>query len=157
MRKVRVTAPTSNSSTPIALSEGVFANHGDGLIFRGDVSGKVQMNVVDTAGTNFIGVPAASGMLSLDVVEDCGTTSTCAKTVLSNPIIVKGTVALSSGTPSTATITAPPFTATGSYVCIATDQTSTSALKVANASASSTVIAGPNTVTDTIGYQCTGS
>jgi hypothetical protein len=99
----------------------------------------------------------ASGSVSLAVAMDCGTTTTCAETVLTNPIVVKGTVSLSSGTPSTATITALPFTSTSSYVCTVTDQTAASALKVANASASSTVITGPNTVTDVIGYQCSGS
>lgn len=103
--------------------------------------------------------PDAGGILSLASVQLCGTTTTCAKTVQTLPIIVYGTVALSSGTPSTATLTALPFTSTASYVCSGTNQTTATnnLIKFANASASSTVITGPNTLTDVIGYQCVGN
>jgi hypothetical protein len=97
------------------------------------------------------------GSASAAKVELCGTTVACAKTVQFQPIIVYGTAPLTSGTPSTATITGLPYTSTTSYVCTANDATAVSALKVANASASSTVITGPNTVTDTVGFSCKGT
>jgi hypothetical protein len=68
---------------------------------------------------------------------------------------VSGTIALTSGTPSTAT-----FTFTSPYssapVCVASDQTSASAIKVAP-STTNVVFTGPNSVTDTIAFICVGN
>lgn len=92
--------------------------------------------------------------------HSCGTTTTCANTANGSNRTVFGTVALTSGTPSTATITgiSPAFASSSSYVCTATNQTTQgNALKVANVSGSSFTITGPNTVTDTVGYQCIGN
>lgn len=98
------------------------------------------------------------GCASTVVTQLCGTTVTCSQTVQVKPIIVYGKAPLSSGTPSTATLTALPFTSSTSYVCIGTDQTTATAnlIKFANVSGSSTVITGPNTNTDVIGYVCVG-
>lgn len=95
-------------------------------------------------------------------VQLCGTTTACAKTAQTAPIIVYGTVALVSASPSTATLTALPFTSTSSYVCTGSPVGATAAIAAggiafANASASSTVLTGPNTVTTVINYQCTGN
>lgn len=86
----------------------------------------------------------------------CGTTTSCANTFQQDARFRFGTVPLTSGTPSTATITGLPFASSSSYVCWATDETNTNTLKIVNASGASTVITGPNTNTDTIGYGCAG-
>jgi hypothetical protein len=92
-------------------------------------------------------------------VFSCGTSVACANTVVATPIEVFGTAPLSSGAPSTATLTGLPFTSSTSYVCTVTDNTSATGalLKVVNASGASTVITGPTTVTDVIGYACIGN
>ena len=145
----------SCAGAPHGSCSGVF---NQATAFAGNTSGLTFLYAQDVA-SGAIGLPAASGTVSLATVENCGTTTTCAQTVLTNPIIVKGTVALSSGTPSTATLTSLPFTSTSSYVCTGTEQTTATnnLIKFANASASSTVITGPNTITDVIGYQCVGN
>jgi hypothetical protein len=94
------------------------------------------------------------------IVTSCGTTATCAATNISATAkVVRGAVALTSGTPSTAVVTAiPAFTSTTSYSCAATNQTTqANSVKVANTSTTSITITGPNTVTDTIGYICVGN
>jgi hypothetical protein len=106
-------------------------------------------------------LPASNGTLSPLGVQDCGTTSTCAATDISATAhIVKGSVALVSGTPSTATVTgfSPFFSSTSSFVCTASNATTqTNAIKVVNASTSSITLTGPNTVTDTVNYSCIGN
>lgn len=68
---------------------------------------------------------------------------------------ISGTIALTSGTPSTATFTfTTPYTSTP--VCTASDQTSASAIKVAP-STTNVVFTGPNSVTDTIAFICVGN
>lgn len=92
-------------------------------------------------------------------IQDCGTTTACANTAVTAPFIVFGTVALSSGAPSTATITQLPFTSSTSYVCTGTEVTSATGNLIAfgNVNGGSTVITGPATVTDTINFICVGS
>lgn len=91
----------------------------------------------------------------------CGNTSTCTNTGIPAPHVIWGQVALSSGTPSTVTVTgiSPAFTSTTSYQCNVTDMTDATKnlLKVVNASTSSFTITGPNTITDTISYICIGN
>lgn len=91
--------------------------------------------------------------------RNCGTLVACAGTVPVAPITVYGTAAYTSASPSTITLTALPFTSTSSYVCTAAEVTDASktAFKIVNASASSTVITGPNTITDTMNYICVGT
>jgi small ligand-binding sensory domain FIST len=93
-----------------------------------------------------------------DVAQNCGSTVACANTILGKPIQVFGTAPFSTGSPSTITLTGLPFSSATSYVCTASDQTSAAntAIKIVNASGSSTVITGPNTITDTMGYVCQG-
>ena len=124
--------------------------------FAATTSAQLRGIVSDESGT---GAALFAGSPFLPSIQLCGTTTTCAKTVQSSAIIVYGTVPLSSGAPSTATITALPFTSTSSYVCTVTEASSATGnlLKVVNASASSTVITGPATVTDTINYICVGT
>lgn len=92
-------------------------------------------------------------------VQDCGSTTTCS--AAQNTVkIVRGTVALSSGTPSTATVTgfSPAFSGTNTYNCTVTNETTqANPLKYSRASSSSITITGPNTVTDTVSYICIGT
>jgi hypothetical protein len=87
----------------------------------------------------------------------CGTTVACTATI-GTVKIAWGTAPYTSASPSTLTMTALPFTSTTSYVCEASDATSAahSAYDIINASASSTVITGPNTITDTMSIVCVG-
>jgi hypothetical protein len=95
-------------------------------------------------------------------LQSCGTTSSCSATpITSSPKMVFGSVALVSGTPSTATITgiSPAFTSSTTYVCTATEVTNAlnNLLSVANVSGSSFTITGPATVSDTVNYTCVGN
>jgi hypothetical protein len=98
---------------------------------------------------------------AIPIIQDCGSTTTCANTQATNGMIVKGHVALSSGTPSTATVTgiSPAFTSASTYVCtVSAESAATGALlSVANVSGSSFTITGPATVTTTINYICAGN
>lgn len=112
--------------------------------------------------------PNASGTICLSggtctdypTLVDCGTTTTCANTATTSGRVIIGAVALSSGTPSTATVTgiSPAFTSTATYRCAITEATTATnnLLKIVNTSSSSFTITGPNTLTDTISYVCAG-
>lgn len=97
--------------------------------------------------------------IPVSVVESCGTTVACAGTVTLNVKLVYGSAPLTSGSPSTATLTGLPFTSATTYSCAGTDATTATnnLIKFANASGASTVITGPATVTDSISYICTGN
>lgn len=105
--------------------------------------------------------PDASITVSGLAAYSCGTTTTCANTVVPAPHQIWGQVALSSGTPSTATVIgiSPAYTSTTSYQCTATDMTTATnnLLKITNSSTSSFTITGPATVTDLISYICVGN
>lgn len=91
--------------------------------------------------------------VSRTVFENCGTTTTCAKTVAPLPIIVNGgPISLVAGT---LTITALPFTSSTSYVCNADDSTGINGIDVVYVSGSSVTFNG--TGTDSIRYQCQGT
>lgn len=97
--------------------------------------------------------------IPVSLVDSCGTTVACAGTNMSSVKMVYGSAPLTSGSPSTATLTGLPFTSSTTYNCSATDATTATnnLLKVANASGASTVITGPATITDTISYVCVGT
>src|SRR5438445_8816894 len=103
-------------------------------------------------------LPAGSPLAG---VVTCGTTATCVPAAVLGGTVVMGSVALTSGTPSTATVTgiSPAFTGTTSYVCVGTDATDATKnlIKIVNVSATSFTITGPATVTDTVNYVCVGS
>lgn len=105
------------------------------------------------------GSPGTFTPISTNPVVTCGTTTTCANTAQTAPRTVWGTVSLSSGTPSTAVVTAmTAFTATTSFVCTGNDRTTpATSVSIVNTSTSSITITGPNTVTDSIGYVCVGN
>jgi hypothetical protein len=102
-------------------------------------------------------MPPASvplGAQVLAVVEYCGTTTTCAKTVETVPYAVYGDVTLSS---HTATLTALPFTSTASYACTASDLTGVGSGSITYASASSAVVTDTGGgATDHYRYICVG-
>lgn len=84
---------------------------------------------------------------------ECSTTSTCAKTVITSPITVKGgPILLSTGT---LTITSLPFTSSTSYVCSPDDSTGINGIDVVYNSGSSVTFNG--TGTDSIRYSCIGN
>lgn len=93
--------------------------------------------------------------------QACGTTTTCAATAIPNAQIIYGSVPLTSGVPSTATITgiSPAFSSSSSYVCNVTEASSATGnlLKVVNVDGTSFTITGPATVSDTVNYQCIGN
>jgi hypothetical protein len=111
-------------------------------------------------GSRVITTPDTTGTISVAIASSCGTTTTCANTTVTGARTIYGSVALSSGTPSTAVVSSiTAFTSTASYVCTLTNQTNAAnnILKVVNTSTSSFTITGPNTITDTIGYICIGN
>lgn len=141
--KVTLTNPATTATITVADNKTLTVSNT--LTFTGTDSSSVAVG--------------AGGTVSYAAVQNCGTLVACANTAVLAPKLVFGTAAFTSGTPSTATLTALPFTATGSYVCTVTEASDATKnlIKVANASASSTVITGPNTITDTVGFICAGS
>jgi hypothetical protein len=73
-------------------------------------------------------------------VKTCGTTTTCSNTGHASPRIVWGTVTLSTGTATVASMTT--FTSSTSFACIGTDATAAAAVKIVNATSSSIIITG---------------
>jgi hypothetical protein len=145
-----------------------------GGIFLQGGSATVQSTFAVTGTSAFTGLTThtggakmgASGSTISDSRElvqnahSCGTTTTCANTANGSNRMIFGTVALSSGTPSTATVASiTAFTSTSSYVCTLTNMTNAAnnLLKVVNTSTTSFTITGPNTITDTIAYICIGN
>lgn len=100
------------------------------------------------------GTNTALNVGNLTQVQNCGTTTTCANTILNNPQIVIGQVTLSAGT---ATVTGlPAFTSTSTFRCSAQDNTSTTTS--ANAvPASTTSITVTGTASDVVAYTCIGN
>lgn len=123
-------------------------------------------NCPDTTSGNHLNFTSATGVISCGTtsapkVQFCGTTTSCSATSQVNAKIVYGSVALSSGAPSTAVVTgiSPAFTSTSSFVCTATQGSSATGnlIKIVNTSSSSITITGPATVTDVVGYICVGT
>lgn len=127
-------------------------------------AGNSLMAYVETSSViTKIGFPnQASTAYQVRVVQNCGTTATCANTSAGPGIIeVFGSVALTSASPSTASLTALPFTSSSSYVCTASAVGNTAAIAAAGiaitqTSGSAVTLTGPNTVTTVINYRCTG-
>lgn len=91
--------------------------------------------------------------------QSCGATATCTPSIVGAYKVVIGTVPLSSGTPSTVTVTALPFTTT-SFTCTATPTGNTAAIAAGGVaitySTNTITFTGPNTVTTVINYICVG-
>jgi hypothetical protein len=101
------------------------------------------------------------GCLVAGPVQNCGTSAACSATAQLSTKIVYGNAALSSGSPSTVTITgiSPAFTSSTSYVCTLGGQSNatTGLYSVANVSGSSFTITGPSTTTTVVNYLCVGT
>lgn len=124
---------------------GTKVQHSTGSVTNGNLASfDANGNAVDST------INAAS---TVSAVQGCGTTTTCSKTGFTSPRIVIGTVALTAGAATVASMTA--WTSTSSFVCVGTDQTSAAAVKIVNASTTSITITG--TGTDVIAYQCVGN
>lgn len=163
--KSSTTNPASAGQVRMAKTDAInFRNNANGADVNGiSLDGSDVAQVGGTAGFK----AGASGSAIADTREliqrarSCGTTTACANTANGSNFMVFGSVALSSGTPSTATITgiSPAFTSSATYFCQATEVTNAAnnLLKVVNVSGSSFTITGPNTVTDTVNYNCVGN
>jgi hypothetical protein len=105
-------------------------------------------------------LPDASGTVSLSQLYDCGKAAAASCALKPAPRTIIGSVPLSSGTPSTVTITGinPAFTSSSSYKCTLSEETDAASkpLKITYSSGSSFTITGPDRITDTIGYVCSG-
>ena len=160
----RTTVGTSpNTTGKIATLNGncTLAN-GTNLVDNGLAGDSSTPPATNNTGNIFIDGPIINATTSFAYVSEsyCGTTTTCANTAISGPRVIFGSVALNNASPSIATVASisPAFTSSSSYVCTVTNATSsTNGLKVANVSSSSFTITGPNTVTDTVNYVCTGN
>jgi hypothetical protein len=105
------------------------------------VSGNGLATVLDTGqSTNAYTAPARNST---------GDIAMAAGSVFANGC--KGTVALTSGTPSTATVSNACILAACAPIC--TDETNANAIKCVP-SAGSLALMGPNTVTDTVSWAC---
>jgi fibronectin-binding autotransporter adhesin len=107
--------------------------------------------------------PDASLTVSGTKAYDCGTSAACSPTNEISDWEFYGSVALSSASPSQATVTglSPAFTSTSTYYCVAIPQGATAAIAaagvaVSNVSGSSFTLTGPNTVTTVMNYRCRG-
>lgn len=136
-----------------------------GVAAGGAITGATTIDAsgLSTLTTLKVGASGSTLSDSRELVQNahsCGTTTTCANTANGSNRIIFGTVALTSATPSTAVVTGiTAFTSTSSYVCVLTNMTNAAnnILKVVNTSTTSFTITGPNTITDTIAYQCIGN
>ncbi len=149
-------AATVIRANQIKLSD-IFAFTGANTHAAAETLAVAQGGTAQTVASTF---SASAG--AYPVMFSCATTSTCSNTALGTTArIFFGSAPLVSGTPSAVTITgiSPAFTSSSTYVCTVTDATTATnnLLKVVNVSGSSFTITGPNTLTDTINFQCTGN
>lgn len=126
-----------------------------------DNTGKGTFNGGLKAGAS--GSTVADTRKLVQAVYDCGTTTTCANTTNLSEWEIRGTVPLSSASPSTAVVTgiSPTFTSTSTYSCICSPVGTTAVIAaggcgVSNTSTSSITLTGPNTVTTVMSFSCKG-
>lgn len=138
-----VTTGTSTPATVNASGTVSAASVDAGTLFvrgneqhAGTVQGTFTVDLVDAGNVNI------QGVLGLNQAVHCGADLAC------------GTIALSSGTPSTAT-----KTVTSGSTCFCWPVGTTAAIAAggcaANVSSTTATFTGPNTVTTTVGYICT--
>lgn len=127
----------------------------------GDFSGALAAGSIKAGASGSV-IPDTRELLQS--VHSCGTTATCANTANGSYREVFGSVALSSGTPSQATITgiSPAFTSTSSYECTCSPNGTTAAIAaggcaVSKVSTSSITLTGPASVTTVVSYSCKGN
>lgn len=119
------------------------------------------LNAASPAASATVDIGTTAGGLAS--AADCGTTTTCsAAAAVANLQERWGTVALSSATPSVATVTGLTFTSNTSYVCTATPEGTTAAIAgngiaVSRTSGTTLVLTGPDSVTTVVHYRCIGT
>lgn len=147
----------ANSSGTVAVTttpSTAFAN-GNSILAYVEASGSAITNIAYPQQASTATLPR--------LLLNCGTTTTCAATSAGPGIFeVTGSVALTSASPSQATVIGLPFTSTSSYFCTAIPVGTTAAIAAAGVAVSlvgsSTItLTGPNTVTTVIHYHCTGT
>lgn len=117
-------------------------------------------NAASPAGSVTVDLPNTAGGVASSAT--CGTTTTCSAAAATVNMQERwGTVALSSASPSVATVTTLTFTSNTSYVCSVTPEGTTAAIAAGGIAVSRTngttvVFTGPNTVTTIVHYRCTG-
>lgn len=152
------TAAWQTNSGPFRVNGANFATVGNTLILEATVGGGGNVGLLGS-GANTVKLTQNDGATLLGSVaatQACGTATACSLTQPSALKVVYGSCTAVGAT--TCTITALPFSATGSYFCNATDTTTAAnnALKIANASATSTVITTASS-SDTFNYMCMGT
>lgn len=107
------------------------------------------------SGTPFSNLSSAAGTGSGSTVKSCGTTTTCAQTVVASPIINYGICTASAAT--TCVVTALAFTSATSYSCSVTDMTTAAnnALKITQATTTLTITTTSSS--DAFSYICIGT
>lgn len=148
------TIGTTGSNGGISATEGtgagVPAGAGIDVFWADSTAHRFKMNNNNGGAQNVLG--------SSDfILQDCGTTTTCANTVKDPALIVRGSVAFATAT--TVTVTTLPFTSSTSYSCTAGDVTTAAGVinattYTSGASVTFTETNGVNT--DTIRYVCVG-
>ncbi len=158
---------TALTSAPLPATAGGVAIGSNALpflsLFIGDAATN-NLNLIGTAtGARTITFPDASITVSGAVAQSCATTTSCSHTNESTALkVVFGSVALTSGSPSTAAVTgiSPAFTSSSTFHCTASDATTIAnnvgVLTAGYVSGSAVTFTGPNTVTDSVRYVCVG-
>lgn len=162
---------TSGNANPATVGM-VRLNKSDTIKIRNNANSAditlLSLDASDIATLPSVKVGASGSTISdtralVQSVFECGTTTTCANTANNSDHIIHGNVALSSASPSTATIASisPAFTSTATYNCTATPEGTTAAIAaggiaISKISGSSFTLTGPNTVTTVVDYTCTG-
>lgn len=152
------TAAWQTNSGPFRVNGANFATVGNTLMLEATVGGGGNVGLLGS-GANTVKLTSNDGVTaigSVSATQACGTATACSLTQPSALKQVFGSCTAAGAT--TCTVTALPFTATGSYFCFVNTTTTTAngALKVTNASASSTVITSPSS-SDTFNYMCVGT
>lgn len=155
----------ANSSGTVATTTSIATASASGdviLAYVTTAAGAVTSIVFGWQNGAAFSAGGSTGAGSAAAVSNCGTTATCAVTAVPVVKFVYGTVALSSASPSIASLTALPFTSNTSYVCTATPEGTTAAvaaggIAINKTSGSAATLTGPNTVTTVIDYQCSGT
>lgn len=139
-------------------------NSSDVLLVGGSAGATFSGQIASTlsTGTAPFSITSTTPVANLTVsnhptLEDCGSTTTCAKTQKISALIVRGSVAFP--TASTVTVTSLPFTSESTYSCTAADATTAAGIVNATtyrsgSSVTFTETSGVNT--DTMRYICVG-
>jgi hypothetical protein len=107
--------------------------------------------------------PAANITVSGAKTYFCGTTNSCADTLLTPPIVIAGiTAALDGASPAVAAVTgiSPGFTSTTSYACSVANEgnaATTVELAVRNVSGTAFTVTATNGATNLVHYVCVGN